>query len=110
MTPSKQWEQWEGQGYPSTKDAPVIYYYPGKVDIEKDDNMDDLVRELHFDGIAPTKSDARLILEDAVVVHGLVVDIDGELHCYFGPKYEFGEEGYRVTHEATWVEVDEYED
>lgn len=104
------WEQWTGQGYPAEKPNPSIYYYPRTVDIEDEENLSALVAEMHLDGAAPTKSEARKLLDSAIVVHGQVVDLDGELHCYFGPKYGAGEEGYEVTHDATWVEVDEYDE
>lgn len=110
MTPSSNWEQWDGQGYLSTKLLPVIYYYPGKVDIENDAVLDNLVDEIHIDGVAPDKRGARRLLESAVVVHGQIVDIDGELHYYSGSSYDAASDSYGLSSEATWVELDEYED
>lgn len=98
------WELWEGADYPAEKPNPSIYYYPDKIDIEDGDHLDDLVNQMHLDGVAPTKPAARAMLESAVVVHGAVQDIDGELYAYFG-----GYQDYEVT-DATWVEVDEYAD
>lgn len=110
MSAEKAWGEWDGQGYPASKVSPIVYYFPGKVDIESSDRQEPLVETLHMDGVAPTKVAARKMLDNAVVVHGQVVDLDGELHCYFGPTHGYDEDGYNVTHEATWVELDEYED
>jgi len=89
---------------------PTIYYYPGSIDIEEADHLYTLVDVIHEDGVAPSKRDARDLVDKAIVVHGKVVDIEGELHCYFGPAFGEGEDGYHVTHKATWVELDEYAD
>ena len=110
MTPSNLWEQWDGQGYPPSKLDPVIYYYPGTVDIEDPDELQNLIEVVFMDGVAPSRIIARVMADSAVVVHGQVVDIEGELNCYFGPEYGIGEDGYAVTHKATWVEFDEYDD
>lgn len=108
MSTKKTWQQWEGLGFSPSNYAASVYYYPGKVDIESNtDLFDALVEEIHMDGVAVNKSEARKFLESAIVVHGQVVEIDGELQCYFGPDHSFGEEGYTLTHEATWVELDE---
>jgi hypothetical protein len=109
MTPSKNWEQWEGFGYATRKIAPVVYYYPGKIDIEDDENIETLITEVFRDGVAPTKTIARYLLEEAIVVHGQVVDYDGELHCIAG-LHASEDNGSGITREATWVEIDEYQD
>lgn len=104
MTPFKHWEQWDGIGYPSERFDSVIYYYPGRVDIENQDNLDNLVNELHQDGIAESKSEARSMLDRAIVIHGQVTEVDGELHCLFGNKQDG--ESLKKTIDATWVEID----
>ena len=107
MTPSPSWQQWEGQGYPADRLTSVIYYYPGKANIESDEARDKLATELFRDGIAPTKATAHLILEDAIVFHGQVETQLGELWFYTGPSAD----GYiQEVRDATWVELDEYED
>lgn len=110
MSTSPTWEQWDGQGYPAEKLNPTIYYFPGTADIERIEERDALATEIHQDGVAPTRRSAHILMENAIVVHGQVVDIEGELHCYFGPKYGIGDGGYEITHDATWVELDEYTD
>lgn len=107
---STSWEQWTGHGYPAEKLNSTTYYYPSTVDIEDEDNLAALVTEMHLDGVVPTKSAARELLDSAIVIHGQVVDDEGELYCYFGPKHGPEDNGYHVTHDATWVEVDEYDE
>lgn len=109
MTTSPSWSQWDGNDYPSEKLNPIVYFYPGIVDIEEPENLNDLVTELHQDGIAPSKRAARALLEAAIVVHGQVKKIDGDLHFY-GPKFASDSSDYHSGHDATWVEVDEYDD
>jgi hypothetical protein len=105
MTPSARWEQWDGEDFPATRLNSVVYYYPGKVDIEEHDHINDLITEVHQDGVTPSKLAARALLEKAVVVHGLVQQELGELTFYTG------DEAYgRGVFEATWVELDEYSD
>ena len=110
MTSSSTWEQWDGTGFPSEKPSPVIYYFPGRVDIEQDENLDALITEMHQDGVAETKNDARIMLNRATVVHGQVVGVDGDLQFYTGPSYGLGEEVFEDSHDATWVEMDELDD
>lgn len=105
MTTSKTWEQWQGTGFPADRLTSVIYFYPGRADIESAAQRDKLALEIQQDGIAPTNFAAHIVLEDAIVVHGQVVDIDGELSYYQG-----GEDEIFTTFDATWVELDEYED
>lgn len=105
MTPSKVWEQWDGIGFPTEKPDSIIYYYPGKVDIEEPENLDALIVELHQDGIAESKKDAREMLNSAVVTHGQAIQLDGDLHWYSGAGNGFGEDSYEYSTEATWVEV-----
>lgn len=107
MTFSPRWEQWEGQGYPSDRLTSVIYYYPGKADIEDQDQRDELAKEIQMDGVAPSKGTAHLVLEDAIVFHGQVETMQGELWFYRGESTD----GFAQNlHDATWVELDAYED
>lgn len=110
MTPSPTWEQWDGYEYPSEKLNPVVYYYPGIVDIEDPDNLNALITEIHQDGVAPSKKAARALLEAAIVIHGQVKRIDGDLHFYAGTKFSPDSADYHSATDATWVEVDEYDD
>lgn len=107
MTSSSSWQQWDGQGYPADRLTSVIYYYPGKANIEDDEQRDRLAHELRMDGIAPSKFTAHLILEDAIVFHGQVEYILGELWFYKG---ESNDSFAHEIHDATWVELDAYED
>ncbi len=105
MAPSYTWTQWEGRGYPSVKSDPTIYYYPDTVDIEDPDNLNELITEMHMDGVVPSKGAARALLENAIIVHGEVVELDGDLVAYFETSKEFG---FETSNDATWVELDEY--
>jgi hypothetical protein len=107
MTSSQTWQQWEGLGYPAERLTSVIYYFPGKANIENDEQRDRLAEEIKMDGIAPSKSTAHLILEDAIVFHGQVEYILGELWFYNGNS---SGNLTQEIHEATWVELDAYED
>ena len=106
----RKWELWEGYGYPNEKSNSLVYYIRGAADLEDDEERDNLAKVMHVDGTAPTARLALDLLESAVVLHGQVTDLEGELHCYFGPQYAFDSEEYYITRDATWVEVDEYED
>lgn len=108
MTLSHRWEQWEGSGYPSEKYNPIIYFYPGTIDIEVTENRDDLAIEIHRDGIVPAKRDAHTLLETAIVVHGQVERSHGELAFYTGGGIL--ESLATNVHNGTWVELDEYVD
>ena len=103
MTPSKTWEQWDGIGFPSDNYDAIIYHFPGKLDIEDPDNLDNLITEILQDGIAESKSDARKMLDSATVTHGQTVLVDGDLHWYSGPRK--GEDGaiYEDSTDGTWV-------
>lgn len=101
MPHSNKWEQWDGTGFPASQFDAVIYYYPGKVDIEDPDNLRDLIDEIHMDGIAGSKSEAKRLLEFATVVHGQTTMVDGDLAFYSGSKDEY----FDSTKEATWVEL-----
>lgn len=101
MTPSNKWEQWDGTGFPAEHYDSVIYYYPGKVDIEDPDNLYALIDEIHMDGIVDSKSEAKRVLESAIVVHGQTTVVDGDLAFYSGSRDEF----FDSTKEATWVEL-----
>lgn len=101
MTTSPTWEQWDGSGFPSERFGSVVYYYPGKVDIEDPDNLDKLIKEIHEDGIADSKSEARRMLDQVTVVHGQAVRTDGELEFYSGVKDDL----FDIITEATWVEL-----
>jgi hypothetical protein len=105
MTPSSRWEQWDGVDFPATKLNSIVYYYPGKVDIEEHEHINDLIDEIHQDGVTPNKRAARALLEEAVVVHGMVHKDMDELTFYNGDSM-FD----RNISEATWVELDEYSD
>ena len=110
MTPSRRWEEWDGTGFPAKNPHAIIYYFPGRVDIEKDENLDALITEIHQDGVADSKNDARIMLNRAIVVHGQVVEVDGDLQFYTGPSWGQGEEVYENTTDATWVEMEELND
>lgn len=107
MTSSPRWEQWEGSGYPADRLTSVIYYYPAKADIEQDEQRDKLAAEIQMDGVAPSKGTAHQVLEDAIVFHGQVEYILGELWFYQGNS---GDSLVHEVHDATWVEIDAYED
>ena len=62
--------------------------------------------EIHQDGVAESKKDARDMLDLATVIHGQTVEVDGDLHFYTGPAYGLGEESYETSSEATWVEIE----
>ncbi len=102
MSTKKAWQQWEGLGFfPSNFDA-AVYYYPGKVDIEsQSERYDELVNEIHMDGVASTKAEARAFLDNAIITHGQIVKIGDEIHFYTGP------DDSHLAHEATWVELDQ---
>lgn len=102
------WELWYGQGLPTEKNESSVYYYPNNIDIENESYRDQLIVEIHRDGLAPTKSDASNLLDNAIVSHGDVLEVDGELQYYTGTQDIWGETGQGVTHSATWVEIDEY--
>lgn len=104
MTTSKTWEQWEGVGYPASRSDSVIYYFPGKVNIEDQEQLDALALVLRMDGVAPSLGIAYESLEDAIVVHGQTVNNEGEL------TYFRDDEDLAHTSLATWVEVTEYDD
>lgn len=107
MTSTPRWEQWEGQGYPSDRLTSVIYYYPGKADIEQDEQRDKLALEIQMDGVAPSKGTAHQVLEDAIVFHGQTETILEELWFYRGDS---GDSFAHNVRDATWVELDAYED
>jgi hypothetical protein len=103
MTPSARWEQWDGAGFPATRLNSVVYYFPGKVDIEEHDHINDLIAEIHQDGVTPSKLAARALLEEATVVHGQARQELGEL------TYYTGDDPHGISaFDATWVELDEY--
>ena len=104
MNTTPSWSLWDGQDYAPRKLNPSIYYYPGKVDVEEPEVLDALVTEAHLDGVAPSKSEARKLLETAIVTHGRVINLDGELRVHTGD-----DEAWRlVVTDATWVELDEH--
>lgn len=105
MTPPvHQWEQWEGTGFPSDRFNSIVYYYPGKVDIEDIEQRNELAIEIHRDGIVPDKRAAHALLETAIVTHGQVEKVLGEL------SFSSGADSAVIAHDATWVELDEYSD
>lgn len=107
MTTSPSWEQWDGLDFPAEKQNPTIYYYPGRADIEDVEIRNELADEIYQDGVTPSKGTAHGILESAIVTHGQVQYHQGELRFYTGTGYyDFAED----SHEATWVELDEYDD
>lgn len=107
MTPHT-WEQWDGIDYPSERQNPIVYYYPGTVDIEDPDNLNSLIVEMHQDGVAPTTRAARAMLEAATVVHGQVLQEDGELRFHASSRGYPDTADHHLAYDATWVEVDDY--
>lgn len=102
------WELWYGQEFPTEKTESSVYYYPNNIDIENESYRDELIVEIHRDGLAPTKSDAANLLDNAIVVHGEVLETDDDLYYYTGTQNSWGEAEKGTTHSATWVEIDEY--
>lgn len=105
MTTSQGWELWEGSGFRPSRSNSAIYYHPGKINIEDQDQLDKLALEIRVDGVTPDLSSAYVVLEDAIVTHGHTVMFEGELSYYTEEGDEFED-----TRAATWVEVDEYDD
>lgn len=106
MTTTPKWEQWDGAGFPSERFDSPIYYYPGKVDIEDPTNLQDLILEIHLDGVASSRTEARTMTDKAVVTHGQTTTEDGQVIFYSGSKDEFFDD----TKDATWVELVGYDD
>lgn len=105
MTLSARWEQWDGVDFPASKLNSIVYFFPGKVDIEEHEHIEELIGTVHQDGVAPSKGAARALLEAAVVVHGRAHRELDELEFYTGDE-SFDSHVF----DATWVELDEYSD
>lgn len=99
------WQQWDGSGLPTEKLDAIVYFYPGRVDIEDAELREALVAEIHMDGVTPDKRTAHGVLENAIVIHGQVEDLHGELSVY---THDASNDYSHHPYDATWVELDEY--
>ena len=96
------WSQWDGTGYDRESLDSVIYYTLGDVDMENDFVLRALARTMKDDGVTDSVSDGLAALEEAFVIHGLLVEAAGERFPYYGLEEEVDEGS---TFDATWVEV-----
>lgn len=105
MPKAPTWKPWTGHGYPTALPLSSVYFYPGTVDLESSEELNRLTEALVERGAFDSAYTAEGALENAVVVHGEVLNIDGKQYCQFGPTNPRDEGIRHITSEATWVEI-----
>lgn len=99
------WIEWEGEEFPSEDGDPIIFYTLGFVSLDDEVVREGLASRIQRDGIVDSLSEARKLIDAALVSAGFALEEDG-FYTFTALAVETDEDFYAEDLTAmTWVEI-----